>query len=112
LESDHWAWHRRCAPLGNSHAIITFKYHPGTVFTGRVQAVLQAVATGQVQASGQAVAPKGVEATPFVVRIALDEQAVANGLPAGSTGTAAIFTDRVAAAHVFRKVCCCGRPRS
>jgi hypothetical protein len=33
-----------------------------------------------------------------------DDAALADSLPAGSTGTAAIFTDRVKAAHVIRKV--------
>jgi hypothetical protein len=39
-----------------------------------------------------------------VVRITLDDQEVAKRLPAGSTGLAAIFTDRVKASHVIRKV--------
>ena len=47
---------------------------------------------------------KGIEAAPFVARIRLDDAALADSLPAGSTGTAAIFTDRVRAAHVIRKV--------
>ena len=36
--------------------------------------------------------------------IRLDDTALADSLPAGSTGTAAIFTDRVKAAHIIRKV--------
>lgn len=83
---------------------ITFKYYPGTVYTGRVHSVLQAVATGQAQPSGLAVAPTGIEAAPFIVRVALDDESIANSLPAGSTGTAAIFTEHVAAAHVIRRV--------
>jgi RND family efflux transporter MFP subunit len=83
---------------------VTFKTFPGEIFTGRVEAVLQAVATGQAQVGGLAVAPSEVQATPFVVRIALDDQEVANRLPAGSTGLAAIFTDHVKASHVIRKV--------
>jgi hypothetical protein len=39
-----------------------------------------------------------------VARVRLDDAALADSLPAGSTGTAAIFTDRVRAAHVIRKV--------
>ena len=35
-----------------------------------------------------------VQAAPFIVRVALDNKDVANRLPAGSTGTAAIFTSR------------------
>jgi hypothetical protein len=45
-----------------------------------------------------------VQAAPFVVRIALDAPAIANRLPAGSAGDAAIFTDRVKAAHLIRRV--------
>jgi multidrug resistance efflux pump len=83
---------------------VTFKYLPGQVFTGKVETVLQAIATGQVQTSGLAVQSKGIEAAPFVARIRLDDAALADRLPVGSTGTAAIFTDRVKAAHVIRKV--------
>jgi multidrug resistance efflux pump len=83
---------------------VTFKYLPGRVFSGKVETVLQAIATGQVQTSGLAVQPKGIEAAPFVARIRLDDVALADSLPAGSTGTAAIFTDRVKVAHVIRKV--------
>jgi RND family efflux transporter MFP subunit len=83
---------------------VTFKYLPGQVFNGKVETVLQAIATGQVQTSGLAVQSKGIEAAPFVARIRLDDAALDDRLPAGSTGTAAIFTDRVRAAHVIRKV--------
>jgi RND family efflux transporter MFP subunit len=83
---------------------ITFKPFPGEVFTGRVEAVLQAIATGQAQPGGLAVAPPEVQSPPFVVRIQLDDQEIAKRLPAGSTGSAAIYTDHVRAAHVIRKV--------
>jgi RND family efflux transporter MFP subunit len=83
---------------------LTFKMTPGTVQTGKVESVLQAIATGQVQTSGLAVAPKAVQAAPFAVRVRLDDQDFASGLPAGAAGDAAIFTDRVQAAHVIRKV--------
>jgi RND family efflux transporter MFP subunit len=83
---------------------VAFKFLPGRVLSGKVVAVLQAIATGQVQASGLATAPKPVEAAPFVVRVALDDQEAAKQLPAGSTGQAAIYTDHVNASHVIRKV--------
>src|SRR6266852_2304073 len=83
---------------------VTFKYLPGKVFTGKVESVLQASATGQVQTSGLAVQSKGIEAAPFVARVKLDDADVADRLPAGSTGTAAIFTEAVKATHVIRKV--------
>lgn len=83
---------------------ITFKFAPGHIYAGKVVAVLQAISTGQVQASGLAATPIDVEAAPFVVRVALDDQEFASRLPAGSTGTAAIFTDHIRPAHVIRKV--------
>ena len=83
---------------------VAFKFMPGRVLTGKVQAVLQAIATGQVQASGLAVTPKQIASAPFVVRVSLDDAAAARRLPAGSTGEAAIYTDRVKASHVIRKV--------
>jgi RND family efflux transporter MFP subunit len=85
-------------------AELTFKFAPGVVYPGQVEAVLQALSTGQVQTSGTATAPRAIQAAPFVVRIKLDDPAVAKMLPAGSTGTAAIFTDRVKEAHFIRKV--------
>ena len=38
---------------------VTFKFFPGQVYTGKVEAVLQAIATGQVQTSGLAVDAEG-----------------------------------------------------
>jgi RND family efflux transporter MFP subunit len=83
---------------------LTFKLVPGMVYTGKVETVLQAISTGQTQTSGLAVTPKGVQSEPFVVRVKLDDQDIAKQLPAGSTGTAAIFTDAAKATHVIRKV--------
>ena len=67
-------------------------------------AVLQAISPGQVQTSGLAVTPGPLQAVPFGVRIKLDDEALARRLPAGSVGDAAIFTDRIRASHVIRKV--------
>ena len=83
---------------------VTFKFMPGTVYTGKVDAVLQAISSGQVQRSGTAVTPTAVQSAPFVVRVKLDDTDFANRLPAGATGTAAIYTEHVKAAHVIRKV--------
>ena len=83
---------------------LTFKFMPGTVYTGKVESVLQAISTGQVQTSGAAATPIAIQAAPFVVRVRLDDTDFANRLPAGATGAAAIYTDRVKAAHVIRQV--------
>jgi len=83
---------------------LTFKLMPGMVYSGKVETVLQAISTGQTQASGLAVTPKAVESAPFVVRVKLDDQELSKRLPAGSTGTAAIFTEAVKPTHIIRKV--------
>ena len=83
---------------------LTFNFKPGRIYTGRVEAVLQAVATGQNQVSGTAIAPQVTQTVPFVVRVALDDKEFANSLPAGSSGDAAIFTDRVRITYIIRRV--------
>jgi multidrug resistance efflux pump len=83
---------------------VTFKFHPGKIYAGKVESVLQAVATGQAQTSGTAVMPRAVEAVPFVVRVKLDDAGFADSLPAGSAGTAAIYTDRLKPTHMVRRV--------
>jgi len=83
---------------------VTFKFAPGKIYPGKVESVLQAIATGQTQTSGTAVAPKGIEAAPFVVRVRLDDAEVARNLPAGTTGTAAIYTEHLKPTHVVRRV--------
>jgi RND family efflux transporter MFP subunit len=83
---------------------LTFKFLPGQIHTGKVETVLQAISTGQVQASGLAVTPPQIQSAPFVVRVRLDDEALARRLPAGSAGDGAIFTDEVKVAHVIRKV--------
>ena len=83
---------------------ITFKFLPGQVHSGRVESILQAVATGQTQTSGTAVMPKEFQSVPFLVRVKLDDADLASRLPAGSTGTAAIYTDHVKLAHFIRRV--------
>jgi hypothetical protein len=39
-----------------------------------------------------------------VVNVDLDDAAFAKRLPAGSTGTGAVFTDRVKVSHLIRRV--------
>lgn len=83
---------------------VTFKIFPGQIYAGRVEAVIQAIATGQSQPGGLAVVPPDVQSAPFIVRIRLDDQDIARRLPAGSTGLAAIYTDRATITHAIRKV--------
>ena len=85
-------------------AEVTFKFMPGHVYSGKVESVLQAIAPGQTQTSGTAVAPRAIEAAPFVVRVRLDDADTARNLPAGTTGTAAIYTEHLKPTHVVRRV--------
>jgi RND family efflux transporter MFP subunit len=83
---------------------VTFKFMPGRVLTGKVTDVLQAISTGQVEASGLAVTPKEVQSAPFAVRVKLDNANIARRLPAGSAGTAAVFTAHIRPSHIIRRV--------
>jgi RND family efflux transporter MFP subunit len=83
---------------------ITFKFEPGIVRTGKVETIFQAISTGQAQVSGTAVAPTEIQSAPFLIRVKLDDGELAKRLPAGSTGTAAIFTEAVKPTHIIRKV--------
>jgi len=83
---------------------VTFKIFPGQVYRGKVDAVLQATSTGQVQTSGTAVTPPQITAAPFVVRVKLDDNKLAARLPAGTAGTAAIYTSHIKPSHIIRKV--------
>jgi multidrug resistance efflux pump len=83
---------------------IAFKFLPGSIQTGKVDTVLQAIATGQATPSGTAAPPRELSAAPFVMRVRLDDVGVAERLPAGSVGTAAIYTDHVRASHIIRQV--------
>lgn len=85
-------------------AEVTFKFAPGHIYKGKVESVLQAIATGQTQTSGSAVMPGTIVAAPFVVRIKLEDGAIARSLPAGSVGTAAIYTEHLKPTHVVRRV--------
>ena len=61
---------------GRSHVQV----FPGQVYTGKVEAVLQATSPGR-PASGLAVTPRQVTAAPFVVRVKLDDPSSAASLP-------------------------------
>lgn len=89
-------------------AEVTFKVFPGRIFGAEVDAVVRVAPEGQVQPSGTVLsAPdKSTTAIPYGVRLKLDpvEDVDLHDLPSGATGTAAIYTDRVRATHVIRKV--------
>lgn len=83
---------------------LAFKFLPGRIYTGRVVALLPATALGQQQTSGTAARPLNIQPAPFAVRIELDDRSIADRLPAGATGEAAIYTNSVKPTHIIRRV--------
>ncbi len=83
---------------------IAFKTLPGRIYTGKVQAVLRVTSQGQAVISGTVPPAQQIQAEPFFVRIELDDDQATEELPAGTVGTAAIYTESVAATHIIRKV--------
>ena len=83
---------------------VTFKFMPGTVYhrQGRGRAAGDRHRAGA--ASGPAVTPTAIQAAPFVVRVQARRRRLRQPPAGRRTGDAAIFTDRVKAAHVIRKV--------
>jgi multidrug resistance efflux pump len=83
---------------------MAFKTRPGQLVTGTVDKVFDVASQGQALVSGGVAAGGVVQAEPFLVRITLDDPSAAASLPAGAVGSAAIYTDSVAATHIIRKV--------
>ncbi len=83
---------------------VTFKRQPGTIYTGKVEYIINANATGQVMASGNMVASRDIQPMPFSVRIILDDDELMQTLPAGTVGSIAIYTGLGKMTHIIRKV--------
>lgn len=83
---------------------LAFKAAPGRIVTGKVDAMLPAIANGQGAPTGLAVVPVKIEAQPLVVRVMLDDKEFASRLTAGGTADAAILTDRFRLTHLIRRI--------
>jgi RND family efflux transporter MFP subunit len=83
---------------------MAFKTQPGQIYTGKVKAVIQVTHESQAVISGTVPVAEPIQAEPFFVRVQLDDAEVAKDLPAGTAGTAAIYTKSAAMTHVIRKV--------
>ena len=83
---------------------VTFKFLPGGIHTGKVVAVIQAIATGQVQASGSAATPRQLTAAPFVVRVKLDDDEFAAACRPAPPATPRSSPTTSRPRHVIRKV--------
>ncbi len=83
---------------------LAFKVAPGRIMSGKVDAILPAIASGQSTPTGLAVVPVRIDAKPLVVRVTLNDQTFARRLAVGGTADAAIFTDHLPITHILRKI--------
>jgi len=83
---------------------MTFKTHPGRIYTGKVAAIIEATHASQVLTGGTILQAGPITAEPFAVRIELDDEDAGKALMPGSAGSAAIFTGSATMTHVIRKV--------
>jgi multidrug resistance efflux pump len=84
-------------------AEVIFPMYPGLVFTAKVVETIDITNTGQIPVGGVIPALTSPSATParFAAILKLDDANLR--LPAGTHGEAAVYTDRVPFAGVFRK---------
>ncbi len=85
-------------------AEVTFKTIPGKVFPATVMYLVPVTSQGQAPVSGYAVKPMSTVAAPFLVRLKLDDQALAASLKPGAVADVAIYTSHSKAAHLIRQV--------
>jgi multidrug resistance efflux pump len=86
---------------------VALRMFPGQVLTGRVDRIVGVNAAAQMVPSGviPSVPTMADPALPFGVVIRLDKEVVnLAAIPGGAVGTAAIYTDSVAATHMIRRV--------
>jgi multidrug resistance efflux pump len=85
-------------------AEVTFKVLPGEIFPATVELIIPGNALGQVAPGGSLYTPLTANPMPFGVRLLLDDPAVAERLPAGAVGSAAIYSGKMSAIYIIRRV--------
>jgi hypothetical protein len=94
--------HTRHIKPGDDAEVI-FRMYPGRTFAATVVKVILANASGQMTPSGAAISIGNIEPAPFIVQLALKEKD--EKIPAGATGTGAIYTSEFTGlSHLFRKL--------
>jgi len=84
-------------------AEVIFKVYPGRIFSATVVDVIKANSSGQLAPGGMIAAVSQFDSAPFLVRLALNDPDIT--VPAGTAGTAAIYTDQFTGlSHVFRRL--------
>lgn len=83
----------------------TFKQYPGRTFKVKVRRVLTAVREGELDASGQILMPTDVHAPGHIpIVFDYDEDVSGLNLPVGAQATIAVYTDRLHALSILRKI--------
>jgi len=83
----------------------SLKSHPGQIFTGEVEAVIQATGEGQFVTGGQLISAASIGSRGMiVVRFKLDDPDVGQDLAMGTAGSVAIYTSKGKPFHIISKV--------
>ena len=84
---------------------VSFKTRPGEVFTGKVEAIIQATGEGQFVTTGELVSAADISSSGmFVLKFELDDKEVSSSLAIGTAGMVVIYTDTGKPFHVISKV--------
>jgi multidrug resistance efflux pump len=82
-----------------------FKHHPGRSFKVKVRRVMTAIREGELDASGQILSATPADHHGYIpVVFDYDEDVAGLNLPVGSQASIAIYTDRVHALSILRKI--------
>jgi multidrug resistance efflux pump len=86
-------------------AEVIFKQYPGRCFKVKVNRVLPAIAEGELDASGELLTTTPATAKGYIPVVFDYDEEIANlKLPVGSQASIAIYTDRVHALSILRKI--------
>jgi len=84
---------------------IAFRRKPGTIVTGKIEAVVKYTGEGQFAATGILPVIATIGSKGFLVaRIRLDDEELAKALPLGADGTTAIYTGFGKPFHLISKI--------
>jgi multidrug resistance efflux pump len=87
------------------HAEVVFKAHPGRTFKVKVRRIMTAIPEGEILASGQLLETTPSSEPGYVpIVFDYDEDVAALNLPIGAQASIAIYTDRVHALSIVRKI--------
>lgn len=89
-----------------AEAEIAFDAIPGEVFTGKVNAFIDAVSQGQLQATGALLNPEDRAKTPglALINIGIADDLSSYQLPAGATAQVAVYSDHMVPVAIIRRI--------